>query len=308
MLDSDLVRARHEAAAAGSVGARKITISREFDVLQKRERDLTERVDLGGGETDIFEGAGLEELLHTFAEDEVVAEDSLKLVSALLQRKVNLLVFADLREEQNRLLLSEQSLSDAASRYTELASRWVAMNAQGDPARGCTLSKLEKDEKEVEQGCVRMEEADTAAEDAERALERIRVILHDAVDWVPGDTAKEKDTAILRPERLGSADPLIGAAQLSLSRVRRVLEEIGDLDAGEFQVDLLSGFAEKCIEGLVLDLAEKDGTDRALRPVTWTLTTIRALRGHLSRMRGNARHRLEEVRTRRAQILQRGSR
>lgn len=309
ILDSDLERARQEAAVAGSFSARVIALSRELDLLLDHERDLAERVDLGHGDTEFFQGAGLEELLHTFTEEDAAADDSIQLVSALLQRRVNLQVLADLRDEREKLLARETTLSSALARYTELYSRWMATNSQGDPGRACTLARLEQDEKETELKSLRMEEADSAAGEAEHALECLRVILHDAVDWVPGDTsAQEADTAILRPERVGPADPWLGAAQIALSRARRALEEVGSLESGEFQVDLLSGFAELCIQGLVCDHMENDGTVRALRPVTWTLTTVRALRGYLSRSRGDARRTIEDLRARRAQLLQRGSR
>jgi len=309
ILDSDLAHARLDAALAGSFKARLAVLAKELDLHLQRERELAEQVDLGDGETEAFEGAGLEELLQVFVEEDDLAAESLELLSSLLQRKVNRMAFADLREERERVIADQHALSDALARYTELSARWVAVNSQGDPARGCTLAKIEKEEKESELKCYRLEEADAAAAESENALERLRAILHDAVDWVPGDkAAQEADTAILRPERVGPADPWLGAAQVTLSRARRAVEEIGRHDSGEFQVEVLKSFADQCIQGLAQDLARRDGTDRALQPVTWTLTTVRALRGSLSRFRGDLRHRIEDLQARRAQLLQRGSR
>jgi len=308
LLDSDLTRARTEAALAGSFTARLLVLSKELDALAKRERELMREVDIGDGDTDYLRDADIQELHEIFTAEEKVHPGTFELVCALLLRRANLEAIAGARAERERLLRQEMDASDKNARYSELATRWISVNSQGDPGRGMSLTKLEKEEREGEQQALRMEEADAAAGEAEHALECLRVILHDAVDWVPGETAREADTAILRAERVGPADPWLGQAQVALSRCRRILEEMGTLDAGEVQVDLLTGFAEMCIQGLVRDLTEKDGIDRALRPVTRTLTTIRALRGHLARGRGNMRKVIDEVRSRRTMLLRRPSR
>ena len=308
LLDSDLTRARTEAAWAGSFTARLLVLARELDVLAKRERELAREVDIGDGDTDYLQDAGVQELHEIFTAEDAVPAGAPELVSSLLRRRTNLQVVAAARDERERLLMREMGSSDAIARYTEVAQRWIGVNSQGDPGRGMMLTKLEKQEKESEQQALRMEEADGAADEAEHALECLRVILHDAVDWFPGETARDPDTAILRPERVGPADPWIGQAQVGLARCRRILEEIGILESGEFQVDLLATFAELCVDGLVRDLAEKDGIERALSPVTSTLTTVRALRGHLSRCRGDLRKAIDEVRTRRTALMRRGAR
>ena len=335
VLDADLDRARADAAVAGTVTARLLVLSAELDRLLKIERELAERADAGGGDADLFEGADLEEILRTFTEnagggqasaeeggadgaDAVGAEGTAdaaspadpgidqNFVSALLERQVNTRALEDARGERERLLSDEMALADANARYAEMSSRWIALNSQGDPMCGCSLTRIEKQETEILARKIRLEEIDAAAGEAENALERLRVILHDAVDWVPGDTsAHEPDTAILRIERIQPADPWITTAQVALSRARRALEDIGDLDCGEFTIELFTAFAETCIQGLIRDVAERDGIERALRPVTRTLTTVRALRGHITRSQGAIRHGMEEVRAKRAQLLTR---
>ena len=70
-----------------------------------------------------------------------------------------------------------------------------------------------------------------------------------------------------------------------------------------FQVELLSGFADMCIASLGRDFEERDGTGRASRSVSWTLATVRALRGYLARSEFEEKHALDGLRARRTGLL-----
>jgi len=276
---------------------------------------LAEACGLDGGEVS-FAYSGLAAVLETFrpgmlarhgatvSKSATVTSLDQVLAVSLVQREANLRSLADARREYEQLSGCRRDASSAIAWHRDLMARWTGAFAQWDPGLGNDLVKLESEERALLQRQSRLEAAQAAARDAENALNCLWAALQDAVDWIPVEGAPgEPPTAVLRLERLGLAEPWIFEVQVSLARARRALCGTEYLEGGAFQADVLARFAGWCIESMGLDVAERDGTIRSCRTVSWTLTTVRALRGYLTRSQVQAGYLVEDLRRRRNKML-----
>ena len=223
---------------------------------------------------------------------------------AALQREAHGRTLAEAREERERLTRARAFASSVVEDHLKLAEEWVSGMSQWDTELGAELIRLEHEECGLLTRLARLEEAQILSCDAEQALGRLLTIFHGAVDHVvPAGAPDGESRAVLRPERLASVDAAIFDAQATLTATRRALGGTPYLDDGVFQVELLSGFAGMCIASLGRDFEERDGTGRAARSVSWTLATVRALRGYVARSEFEEKHALDELRIRRTRLL-----
>ena len=286
--------------------------------MGEEDRRLAETCGLDSEDVESFRYPGLEEILERFQPGMLVGRGSSLgkkatvtsldqvLAVSLVQREANLRSLADARMEREQLAASRPFALETIAQHRDLITQWTGAFAAWDPALGSDLMRLESDERTLLQRQMRLDAAQAAARDAENALNCLWAALHDAVDWVqtPGD-AGTPPVPVLRLERMRLAEPWIFEVQISLARARRALCGTDYLQGGPFQSDLLAQFAGWCIESMGCDVAERDGTGRSARTVSWTLTTIRALRGYLTRSQVEAEYSLEDLRRQRTKMLSR---
>jgi ElaB/YqjD/DUF883 family membrane-anchored ribosome-binding protein len=189
------------------------------------------------------------------------------------------------------------------ARHRHLTARWTESFARWDASLASALTGMEDEERDLLRRLSRLAEAQTAAARTEIALDRLRVALHEATDWVRDRGDPRGPAAVVRLEVFEHADPWMFEAQVSLARARWALSGTDSIDAGSFQAELLSEFARHWATSLGHDISSREGTARSTRSVSWTLTTVRALRGYLSRSATDAEQALAEVRDRRTTAL-----
>jgi len=192
---------------------------------------------------------------------------------------------------------------EAVELHGSLVKQWTGALAQWDPGLKTELVRMENEERALLERRLRLEASQAAAQDAENALKSLREALNYAVDWVVLNGGAEP-IAVLRSERLKYAEPWIFEVQMLLGRARRALWGTDDLSRCDFQA-VLSQFAGCCIDNMGCDVAEHDGTSRSARTVTWTMTTVLAFRGHLTRSQLEVEQSLEQLRLRRTRSLSR---
>ena len=285
--------------------------------MAKEDSRLAEICGLDAAEIRSFQYPGLEKLLSTFQPGmipshlatwgRIAAVTSLDqvLAVALVQREANLRWQADARSERNELSAGRQEAWQTVEQHRGLVAEWTRALAQWDRGLSRDLVELENEERALLQRKMRLDSAQSAAQNAENALKSLWDALNYAVDWVdPEEGGKEEPTPILRSERLKYAEPWIFEVQVLLGRARRALWGTDDLTRCDFEADL-SQFAGWCIDSMGCDVAERDGTSRSARTVSWTLTTVLAFRGHLTRSEIEVDRALEQLRLRRTRRLSR---
>ena len=319
VLECDVAGSRVEAAQAADVAARLFILGQEIDRLAKEDRRLAEICGLDPQDVEPFEYPGLGEVLKTFQPGMLVGKGAScgksasvtsldhVLAVALVQREANLRSQADARRERAQLVGCRQSARTTVDLHQDLMTRWTDVLAQWDPHLRSELIRLEGEERALLQGLARYEAAEAAARDAENALNHLWLALHDAVDWVVigQDRAGETPAPVLRSERLAVAEPWIFEVQILLARAHRALWDVEDPTGGKFQADILSRFAGWCIESMGSDVAERDGTSRSCRTVSWTMTTVLALRGYVTRSQVDVGRALDNLRLLRTKMLSR---
>ena len=314
VLESEVAGLRRKAALAMDLTARVLVLSEEITHAVKEDHRLAEncaaRAKRSKGELSSL-AAVLREF-GTFERPSIRKSGARPgrapfdpaLFIAVLQRQSHLRTLSDARDERERLTRARSFASGVVEDHQRLAQEWIADLAELDSELGTDLIRLEDEECRVLTHLARLEEGQILARDAEKSLVHLLKIFHGAVDHVaPPGTASGETKPVLRPERLDSVDAAIFDAQAMLTSTRRSLGGTPYLDAGVFQVELLSDFAGMCIASLGRDLEERDGTSRAARAVSWTLATVRALRGYLARSEFEEKHALDGLRFRRTRLL-----
>jgi hypothetical protein len=302
VLEPDVARLRRKAALAVDLSARIVVLSEEIIRTVKEEHELAEACAQRSAGARIPDPVTLESVLAAFATESI---DS-RLVVTLLQRESNLRLLADARQAREGLTRARAFAADVVGDHQRMMADWIAHLSQWDPALGENLLQLEDEECDFLRRMARLEEGLIAACDAERSLVSLSMVLRDAVDAVDSDRASNRpNRGTVRMELLGSADRWVFEIQATLARAWRALCGTPYLDAGAFQADILTRFAGWCFMCLGRDLEERDGTSRASRAVSWTLATVRALRGYLARSEFEAKHALDGIRIRRTNMLSR---
>ena len=285
--------------------------------MAKEDARLAEICGLDATDLESFHYPGLEKLLSTFQPGmipshlatwgKIAAVTSLDqvLAVALVQREANLRWQADARMERNELSAQRQAAWEIVELHQALVGQWTSALAQWDRGLQSELVGMENEERGLLQRQMRLEAAQSAAQEAENALKSLWDALSYAVEWMePEGGAGAEPTPILRSERLKHAEPWIFEVQVLLGRARRALWGTDDLTRCDFEADL-SQFAGWCIDSMGCDVAERDGTTRSARTVSWTLTTVLAFRGHLTRSQIEVDRSLEQLRLRRTRRLSR---
>lgn len=317
VLEYDVASSRVESAQAADLSARLLALGQEIEGTAKEDSRLAEICGFDARDVESFHYPGLEKILSTFqpgmiarhlatwGKDATVTSLDQVLAVSLVQREANLRTQADARRERSELATHRRPAWDAIELHRDLTKRWTGALAQWDPGLGSELVRLESEERALLQRQMRLGAAQAAAKDAENALKNLWEALNFAVDWtVPEGADGEPPTPILRSERLKYAEPWIFEVQVLLARARRALWGTDDLSRCDFQA-VLSQFAGWCIDSMGCDVAERDGTSRSSRTVSWTLTTVLAFRGYLTRGQLEVEQSLEQVRLRRTRRLSR---
>jgi len=317
VLEYDVARSRTESARAADLSARILALGQEIERMTKEESRLAEVCGLEPRDLEAFQYPGLERLLATFqpgmiprhlatwSKDATVTSLDQVLAVSLVQRQANLRSIADARGERTDLSARRRAAWEAVEQHRATVTEWTGALAQWDPGLRSDLCRMEDEERALLQRQSRLEFAQVAAQDAESALKSLWDALNYAVDWmVPDGAVGESPVPVLRSERLQYAEPWIFEVQVLLGRARRALWGTDDLSRCDFEADL-SQFAGWCIDSMGCDGAERDGTSRSSRTVSWTLTTVLAFRGHLTRAEIEVDRALEQLRLRRTRRLSR---
>jgi hypothetical protein len=317
VLESDVAGTRASAAEAAAVASRLLVLGEEIDRLRKEDSRLAETCGLDARDLESFRYPGLEKILGTFQPGmkaiygstwgrnaAVMSLDHVLAVS-LVQREANLRSQSDAREERKELVALRRTAWDTVALHRDLAAQWTGTLDRWDPGLASDMLGLEEQERTLLQRRTRLQAAEVAAQGAENALKSLWSALHEAVEWTdPAEDSSRAPVQVLRSERLKFAEPWIFEIQVLLLRARRALCGTEDLGRSDFQ-EVLCQFASWCIESMGFDVAERDGTTRSCRTVSWTLTAVLALRGYLTRSLTELDQTLETLRLRRSRLLSR---
>ncbi len=317
VLESEVARSRVDSAQAAAIPSRLLVLGEEIDRMGKEDRRLAETCGLDARDGAAFPYPGLEKILDTFQPGMIsgygttwgksAAVTSLDhvLAVALVQREANLHSRADACEERRELSAQRRAAWEFVASHRDVVSRWTRAITEWDPSLAREMVRLEDEEQTLVQRRMRLEAAEAAAHDADEGLKALWTALHDAVDWVePDEGIGQPLVPILRSERLKNAEPWIFQVQVLLSRARRALCGTDDLGKSDFQ-EVLCQFASRCIESMGHDVAERDGTTRSSRTVSWTISAVLALRGYLARSLTEVAQALDGLQSRRSRMLSR---
>jgi hypothetical protein len=284
--------------------------------MGKEDGRLAETCGLDARDLESFHYPGLERILDTFRPGMIAGHGATwgksaavmsldhVLAVSLVQREANLRSQMDAREERAQLNEVRSVAWSLVAEHRDLVARWTGGIAQWDSRLANDMLALEEEERDLLQRRMRLEAARAAAQGAENALKYLWEALHDAVEWIEPERDAREPLPLLRSGRLKLAEPWIFEVQVLLSRTRRALCVTEDLGRSDFQV-VLCQFASWCIESMGHDVAERDGTTRSCRAVSWTQTAVLALGGYLTRSLTEVERALDQLHLRRARLLSR---
>ena len=314
-LERDVASSRVEAAHAAAVPSRLLVLGEEIDRLGKEDRRLAETCGFDARDGEVFLYPGLEQVLDTFRPGMIsgygstwgksAAVTSLDhvLAVALVQREANRRSRDDACEVRKELSALRRTAWDTVAQHRANVGGWTETIAQWDPSLARELRRLEDEEEGLLQRRMRLDAAEGAASEADEGLKCLWAALHGAVEWIEREEGQPL-VPVLRSHRLKHAEPWIFQVQVLLLRARRALCGTDDLSRSDFQA-VLCQFAGVCIESMGHDVAERDGTTRSCRTVSWTISAVLALRGYLARSLTEVDHSLESLQGRRTRMLSR---
>ena len=291
----ETTRSRLRSAKAEQKRQKKLH-GRLKQALQKERKDVKR-----------LEGMGLTAFYHAIvgSKDRKLKKERREVAEAQLKLEAAHGELHALKMEIEGLEHEAGSLGDPDRDYKMALEEKAREVRAGGGQRAKQLATIAEKRAEHDEEIRELKEAENAAKKTLSALQRLLAHLEKARSWGQWDMMGGGWMASsIKHDHLDRAAATARNAQISMRKLKRELQDIGETAHLRFRLDEFSRFADMFFDGFFVDWTVQSKINKSHTRVVRTIGKVKAIRTKLTNRRITSRQGLEELKSRRRALLE----